>query len=84
MKKIFLLLLVCALVFSITLSLTSCWNRNKNPNNNNDDPGNTDDVVTPGNDPDDKDETINIDGGTTNDGIELPPVIVPSKNGQDN
>ena len=81
MKKIFSLLLLCILVFSITVSLTSCWWKNQNQGNNDDDNVQTD--PTPDPDPTPDDDTIDIDGGTTNNGIELPPVTIPSKNGQE-
>ena len=36
MKKILVLLLVCALVFSLMLSITACRQKNNNNNNNSD------------------------------------------------
>ena len=83
MKKIFSLLLLCILVFSITVSLTSCWWKNNSSQGSGNNGG--DDVIdpTPDPDPNPEDETIDIDGGTTNNGIELPPVNIPSKNGQE-
>ena len=71
MKKFLVMLLVCILVFSITVSLTSCWWRNSGDEIEEDDgpSGGTD---TP-------DDPTNSDDGTMKDGtIVLPPRPVES------
>ena len=71
MKKLLVMLLVCILVFSITVSLTSCWWNNPGDEIEEDDgpsdgPGDTDDLPT-------------SDDGAIKDGtIVLPPRPVES------
>ena len=74
MKKFLLLLLVFTLVFSITLSLTSCWGK-KNTDKNDDDKD------TPGSGKTDiEDETIiDFGGNTTENGAVLPVIPLPSE-----
>ena len=89
MKKLLVLLLACVLIFSVTLTLSSCdtisalmggSNSNGGSNNNNggSDGGNTDDTV--GGDTTDGDNNFEYSDGTTgNDGgsIGLPMFPAP-------
>ena len=66
MKKILVLLLLCVLVFSIMVNLTSCkWKTKDNP--------------TPDTPPavDENGNPVDADGGTNNNKIELPPIKIP-------
>lgn len=91
MKKILVLLLVCALVFSLMISVTSCVqekndtddnNQNNNPDNDNPDVNNPDDNNPDDNNPDDNnpdDSPIVPDGEPVKDGtIETPPIPADS------
>ena len=81
MKKILMLLLVCTLVFSLTLTMTSCniFNNGKDePDNGDETPGGND---TPGDDTGvDSDDTNIFDGinNAGNGGISLPIIDVNS------
>lgn len=72
MKKFLVLLLVCILVFSITVCLSSC-RRNKQPENPEDPNGGT---VTP---PVEQTPSVDSNGGTSGGKIELPPVKIPGQ-----
>ena len=91
MKKILVLLLVCALVFSLMISVTSCVqekndtddnNQNNNPDDNNPDVNNPDDNNPDDNNPGDNnpdDSPIVPDGEPVKDGtIETPPIPADS------
>ena len=91
MKKILVLLLVCALVFSLMISVTSCVqekndtddnNQNNNPDDNNPDDNNPDDNNPDDNNPGDNnpdDSPIVPDGEPVKDGtIETPPIPADS------
>jgi hypothetical protein len=92
MKKILVLLLVCALVFSLMISVTSCVQEkndtdDNNQNNNNPDDNNPDDNTPDDNNPDDNkpddnnpdDSPIVPDGDPVKDGtIETPPIPADS------
>ena len=91
MKKILVLLLVCALVFSLMISVTSCVqekndtddnNQNNNPDDNNPDDNTPDDNNPDDNNPDDNnpdDSPIVPDGEPVKDGtIETPPIPADS------
>ena len=72
MKKLLVMLLVCILVFSITVSLTSCWWRNSGEQIEEEDDGPSGGTGTP-------DDLPNSDDGTMKDGtIVLPPRPVES------
>lgn len=73
MKKLLVMLLVCILVFSITVSLTSCWWRNSGEQiEEEEDDGPSGGTGTP-------DDLPNSDDGTMKDGtIVLPPRPVES------
>ena len=69
MKKLVVLLLVCVLVFSITLTLTSCWWKNQPQEDPTPETPNTETPANP----------LDGNGGTSGVGIELPPA---NANGQ--
>ncbi len=72
MKKLLVMLLVCILVFSITVSLTSCWWRNSGDEIEEEEQGDGPGTDTP-------EDTPNNDDGTIKDGaISLPPRPVES------
>lgn len=73
MKKLLVMLLVCILVFSITVNLTSCWWR-KGGDQVEDDGGN--DSGGGGDTPDDP--TSSDDGSLKDGAISLPPRPVES------
>ena len=80
MKKILMLLLVCTLVFSLTLTMTSChiFNGQDTPDNGDNTPGGND---TPDDDTGvDSDDTNIFDGinNAGNGGISLPIIDVNS------
>ena len=84
MKKFFALLLVCVLVFALTVSLTSCFGKDKEDDKTEEgtnDPGDqTPGEDTPGEGGDE------VTGGssdpiTDNSGVQLPPIpVTPDKN----
>ena len=72
MKKFLVMLLVCILVFSITVSLTSCWWRNSGDEIEEEEKEEKPGTETP-------DDPTNSDDGTMKDGtIVLPPRPVES------
>ena len=72
MKKFLVMLLVCILVFSITVSLTSCWWRNSGDEIEEEEKEEKPGTETP-------DDLPNSDDGTMKDGtIVLPPRPVES------
>ena len=66
MKRFLVLLLVCILVFSMMVTLTSCKGKD-NPDDPTDNPPAVDENGNP----------IDAAGGTTNNKIELPPIKIP-------
>ena len=94
MKKLLTLLLICALVFTMVLSISACGSSSNKKNPTKNDPITNDDdkqdeeqkpnpdnpTVNPGTGEDGPNQSVDVNGNTLNDkgSIELPPVGVGS------